>query len=289
METEHVEVITTDTLTEGFSRIPHTLFNVLLLLELTSRERRVIELILRLTYGCLGQRWARFSLSDLQVVGIGKNHAREVIDGLLQKQFILKHDKTKAYRLNNEYFISEVTKSGTFKIERLAELVGRQLRRNWIQNRNQEVPETGTNPLPKEELDSSLSGNSKRFPNREHLALDNHFFEESKDNLNIIKNSDIDRVAVNNSSTNDYKVLNPKNFIPSNEGEAAAYEAWNQLEHTNPFSFTTTYYAAYKKGLPPSLFYQFSSEIKQDESIKNKGAVFNSKVVGYFEERRSGQ
>ena len=81
MEIECVENINTDNLTEGFSRIPHSLFNVLLLLELTSRERRVMELILRLTYGCLGQRWAKFNLSDLQVVGIGKNHAREVISG----------------------------------------------------------------------------------------------------------------------------------------------------------------------------------------------------------------
>lgn len=63
----------------------------------------------------------------------------------------------------------------------------------------------------------------------------------------------------------------------------AALEAWNQLEHFNPMAFQVTYLTALHKGLPPDKFYQFTSEIKQDPTIKNAGAVFNSKVQAYLE------
>lgn len=75
---------------------------------------------------------------------------------------------------------------------------------------------------------------------------------------------------------------NPKTFIPSTEKEVAALEAWNQLEHQNPMAFQVTYLTALEKGLPTSLFYQFVSEIKQDSTIKNAGAVFNKKVEAYL-------
>ena len=75
---------------------------------------------------------------------------------------------------------------------------------------------------------------------------------------------------------------NPKTFQPSTEGEVAALEAWNQLEHFNPMAFQVTYLTALHKGLPPDKFYQFTSEIKQDQTIKNAGAVFNQKVKDYL-------
>lgn len=78
---------------------------------------------------------------------------------------------------------------------------------------------------------------------------------------------------------------NPKTFQPSTEGEVVALEAWNQLEHYNPMAFQVTYLTALYKGLPPDKFYQFVSEIKQDSTIEKPGAVFNSKVQAYLEEK----
>jgi len=79
--------------------------------------------------------------------------------------------------------------------------------------------------------------------------------------------------------------VNPKTFQPSNEGELAALDAWDKLEHYNPMAFKLTYLTALYKGLPPDKFYQFVSEIKQDPTVEKPGAVFNSKVQAYFEER----
>jgi len=76
---------------------------------------------------------------------------------------------------------------------------------------------------------------------------------------------------------------NPKTFEASTEGEVAALEAWNQLEHFNPMAFQVTYLTALHKGLSPDKFYQFVSEIKQDPTIQNAGAVFNQKVKDYLE------
>jgi len=38
-----------------------------------------------------------------------------------------------------------------------------------------------------------------------------------------------------------------------------------------------------KRGLPSDRFYVFCSEIRQDNSIENPGAVFNQKVKSYLE------
>lgn len=78
------------------------------------------------------------------------------------------------------------------------------------------------------------------------------------------------------------ELANPKTFQANTEGEVAALEAWNQLEHFNPMAFQVTYLTALHKGLPPDKFYQFTSEIKQDPTIKNAGAVFNQKVKDYL-------
>lgn len=101
-----------------------------------------------------------------------------------------------------------------------------------------------------------------------------------------IKQSEVN-ISKNKLSTNEpnkgKELANPKTFQANTEGEVAALEAWNQLEHFNPMAFQVTYITALHKGLPPDKFYQFVSEIKQDPTIKNAGAVFNNKVQGYLE------
>lgn len=77
----------------------------------------------------------------------------------------------------------------------------------------------------------------------------------------------------------------PQSLVPKSEGAFAALEVWKELEGDNLRAFKTTYLEAHRKGLPTALFYQFRSEIKQDSTIKNPGAVFNKKVEEYFSKR----
>ena len=271
---------TNDNFSKGHTQIPHWLFHCLLLLDLSERDWKVTMLLIRLTLGCQ-KKWAKLRQCDLKAVGIKENHAKEVLIRLLDAKIIVLNEKIDAYAVNEE-----LPNLGSLRYESLRALVTKQLlKTETSQNGNYKLPEMGSNTFPQKEEPASQIGKITPFPNRELLSSVNKGFTSPKDILNISKYSDTYSVAVNNTSTDEFQVIAPKGFQPSNEGEAAAYEAWNQLEHNNLLAFSTTYYAAYKKGLPASLFYQFVSEIKQDETIKNRGAIFNSKVTSYFEQK----
>ncbi len=104
----------------------------------------------------------------------------------------------------------------------------------------------------------------------------------NKSESNAIKN---EFIADKNSFNNIADLINPKKFEPTNEGENAVFEAWKKLEPFNPLALTTTYLKSFRRGLPPEKFYQFTSEINQDPTIKSRGAVFNKKVEDYFKKK----
>ncbi len=81
-------------------------------------------------------------------------------------------------------------------------------------------------------------------------------------------------------------LLNPCTFLPENEGQYALLNAWNKIEPNKPESFGY-YLSVYKRGLPPHKFFQFVSEIEQDSTIRNRGAVFVTKVQKYFDLRNT--
>lgn len=82
-----------------------------------------------------------------------------------------------------------------------------------------------------------------------------------------------------------FRIVYPDSFEPSNAKDVAAKDVWRRLESDKPLAFMPTYLSAARKGLPESLFYQFASEIEQDSTIKNRGAVFNKKVEDYLAQR----
>lgn len=115
--------------------------------------------------------------------------------------------------------------------------------------------------------------------------------QSTQDNINEIKLIEVktsevkpnEPIADKNSPEEVGRLYNPKTFVPSNEVETAAFEAWKSLEYNNPLAFHTTYMHWCRKGLPTQLFYQFVSEIKQDKSITKPGAIFNKKAKIYLD------
>jgi hypothetical protein len=79
----------------------------------------------------------------------------------------------------------------------------------------------------------------------------------------------------------------PNSFQPTNACEGEAQRTWQRLEPNNKQAFYTTYFKAYENGLPIHKFGEFASEIEQDPSIKNRGAIFNLKVRNYFARKRN--
>gem|GEM_PF-1609642 len=282
MEEEKNKIPTLENINKGHTQIPNIVLNALILAGLLQRDLDVILLISRLTYGCLNQKWARLLQRDLQIIGISESHAKEVITRLLDNEIIVQNGKRKEFRINEEY-LTELTIKGSSFFERLRKLIGKQFVRETSLESKSELPEMGSKNLPEEEVTTSQDSKLLTLPSKEVSASVPNGFTTPKDILKINKYSDKDSIAVNNSSNR--IIIDPRPFKPENEGEAAALYAWENLEPHNLLAFSTTYYSAYKKGLPVSLFYQFVSEIKQDDTIKNRGAVFNSKVADFFEEK----
>lgn len=133
--------------------------------------------------------------------------------------------------------------------------------------------------------DNQLATKSQPDDNEE--APQSNISELNKIEVNKSEYNNNELFADKNSYKNKSGVINPKTFEPKSEGELAAKEAWDSLEPYNPLAFNTTYLKALQRGLPTNLFYQFVSEIKQDPTIENKGAVFNKKVADYFNQKEA--
>lgn len=144
-------------------------------------------------------------------------------------------------------------------------------------NRNSpNFQEVQGNTLPSEENINEV--------NQKELNINK--FNESEEEINKSEDNNLieeEIIADEDSFNEDNYMADPHKHVIEDDGQLAAFEAWKTLEADSPIAFYTTYLAAYYRQLPTTYFYQFVSEIKQDDSINNPGAVFNNKVKGYFE------
>ena len=135
--------------------------------------------------------------------------------------------------------------------------------------------------LPKHRNVSQLSTN--RIQDVDKINTQSNI---SEFNPNKVNKSEVSQKGDAVKNTLSYKgLVNPKSYAPSSDGELAALETWKRLEPGNPFSFASTYLKALEKELPLRLFGQFASEIEQDKTVINRGAVFNKKVNDYFTQK----
>jgi hypothetical protein len=115
------------------------------------------------------------------------------------------------------------------------------------------------------------------------LALDNKVKnDEVKHNHKPSVTNKNEQSSTPDSNGESYE--DPNKYHLNGPSEVGALSAWTKLEPDNPRAFYTTYLNAAHRGLPPSRFYIYSSEIKQSKADK-PGAVFNSKVKAYFEKK----
>lgn len=78
------------------------------------------------------------------------------------------------------------------------------------------------------------------------------------------------------------RIGDPNQYEIKSPGQLAAKEVWQEFEPGNQRAFFTTYLKACMRGVPAEKIYQFASEMRQDQSIKNYGAIFNKKVNDYL-------
>ncbi len=267
----------------GFTKVPHSIGNGLLLLDLNARQLKVTWLIIRLTYGC-NQKWAKIKLNDLKIVNIAPPHANKIITSLISEDIIIQNGRTKEFRLNEEYIAKEHHIQVNFRTDNLNRLIGKHLTKKIYQKGNQKVTELVIHELLEEEDFDYQKSNDEGLPIQEILDSQKGNLTPLKDILNKRLNKPIDNsIAFNNFSKNIEQRLtvHPNTFKPANSDEYTALEAWQRIEPQNPNSFPL-YLSAIGRGLPSGLLLEFASEIEQDNSIKNRGAVFNKKVTDYL-------
>jgi hypothetical protein len=148
---------------------------------------------------------------------------------------------------------------------------------------NYTLPSFYINLLSKGSFPKTFDLHTKDFTNGTLFKIhcNSHEFAayDKKADLYQAKKSESKSFADKNShkeegSSNPNAVQNPRLFHPTNAGEAGALMAWEKLEPDNPLALETTYLKAYRDGLPAGYFFVFVSEIKQDKTIINRGAIF---------------
>ena len=142
---------------------------------------------------------------------------------------------------------------------------------------NQEEPEANISESNPNEFNISESKEEEPIADKNPSYKES--VEEGRDNY---PTSRVNPTANKNSPKKAFADRSPDTFVPETREEAAAVEIWKKLEPNNKMAFYSTYLKPIRKGLPPDLLYQFWSEIKDDPTIKNSGAVMNSKIADYF-------
>lgn len=217
----------------GFTKIPHGVLESLLVCGLNKRELNAVLLILRLSYGCQ-RTWARVIQADLDVVGIGDSHAKEILEGLLSKTVLVQNEKTKELKINETIIPSNPTKDVSLRLDKLSHLIGKNLPRKTSQNGNSSVTKTVSIKLPKQEASSYQNSNTDPLPKEEDSASENPSTGEPKD---IIKEKIINTVKESNGNEKTSNKEKPKvNTDPLPGSTPKGFTTPNQIFDISRFS-----------------------------------------------------
>ena len=166
--------------TTGFTALPRRLLDAALCSDMGKRELYTWLLVARLTYGAQGKRWIALRPADLLALGIGSNHARTVLDGMLARRLLVQNGKKPEYRIAAPDIME--TRQGVLgeRRQRLRRLVLRQIGSsaaakpfspffgNLVSQNGESAPtsapKTGKETFPKGEENGSQKGNASTVP-----------------------------------------------------------------------------------------------------------------------------
>jgi len=140
--------------TDAHLRVAHSINEAIMLRDFTKRQRKILDLILRLSWGC-NKKYALIPRQrDFETVGVGEGHIKVELMWLVQSHIIaINEDK---YSFNKDFDQWQVSRVRPFEPEKLTELVSLNLN-----SQHPELTKTVSKNLPKQE--DSTYQNSK-FP-----------------------------------------------------------------------------------------------------------------------------
>jgi len=142
-------------------RIAHSIHEQIMMRDFSKRQRSILDLVLRLSWGC-GKKLATIPLlKDFELAGIGQNHVKKELLWLERALVISWDRQTNQFAFNKDYDQWRVSIVRGYDEDRLAKLVHLNIRtsrngnqsgiRTTSQNRKQ-PPETGSPDFPKQEV-----------------------------------------------------------------------------------------------------------------------------------------
>lgn len=135
-----------------FTRLPNEILNKTLISDFGKRERKVLDLILRLSYGCFNRNYCIARKVDFEAVGVGSSKIRAVLESLKEKNIIFIGENLNELKItiNKQVDLWLIKTNGDE--EKLAKLVGKNLskrKQNDYQNSNEMLTKTESQKLEK--------------------------------------------------------------------------------------------------------------------------------------------
>jgi len=140
--------------TDAHLRMAHQISEQLMVSHFTAKQRRILDLILRLSWGC-GKKQAHIPRQrDFEVIGIGEGHIKGELDILIRDKVLERDEDT--YWFNKDFDKWRVSRARGYSQEKLTELVSLNLNHIVKNLPNREV-ENHQN-LPKREVETYRNG-----------------------------------------------------------------------------------------------------------------------------------
>jgi hypothetical protein len=145
--------------TDAHLRIAHSINEAIMLRDFTKRQRKILDLILRLSWGC-GKKTANIPRQrDFMVIGIAESHISSELNWLTESQVI--RVEGSYYSFNKDFDQWQVSRVKPFNPQKLTELVRLNLNHTYQNSKlaGDELTKTVSKDLPKQVV--STSQNSK--------------------------------------------------------------------------------------------------------------------------------
>lgn len=135
--------------TDAHLRVAHSINEAIMLRDFSKRQRKILDLILRLSWGC-GKKVALIPTQrDFEVVGIREGHVKREIDWLVASKVITRDNDQ--YQFNKDFDQWQVSRVKPFQPEKLTKLVSLNLKGTY-RNSKRELTKRVSPHLPKEEV-----------------------------------------------------------------------------------------------------------------------------------------
>jgi phage replication O-like protein O len=142
-------------LENGYIRIANEIWDEVIRRDFSKRQKDILHLILRLSYGCQKKVAHIPMLKDFAICGVTPNHISNEVAYLKECKVIEWDREDMIFAFNKNYDVWQVSPVRSWNKERFKELIHLNLNSTTSQNRNfpkQELPETGSFDFPKKEV-----------------------------------------------------------------------------------------------------------------------------------------